>query len=70
MISAAVRPENSLPAFTYAIEQGVDVLELDLAVTKDDVLGSGAGQALHRGLEPEDLLEYLRWCRTTGRFGT
>ena len=34
----AVRPENSLPAFTYAIEQGVDVLELDLAVTKDDVL--------------------------------
>ena len=34
----ALRPENSLPAFTYAIEQGVDVLELDLAVTKDDVL--------------------------------
>ena len=34
----AVRPENSLPAFTYAIEKGVDVLELDLAVTKDDVL--------------------------------
>lgn len=34
----AVRPENSLPAFTYAIEQGVDVLEMDLAVTKDDVL--------------------------------
>ncbi|MFN0102536.1 MAG: glycerophosphodiester phosphodiesterase [Bryobacteraceae bacterium] len=34
----AVRPENSLPAFEYAIAQGVDVLELDLAVTKDDVL--------------------------------
>jgi len=34
----AVRPENSLPAFTYAIEAGVDVLELDLAVTKDNVL--------------------------------
>lgn len=34
----AVRPENSLPAFAYAIEQGVDVLEMDLAVTKDDVL--------------------------------
>jgi len=34
----AVRPENSLPAFAYAVEQGVDVLELDLAVTKDDVL--------------------------------
>lgn len=34
----AVRPENSLPAFAYAMEQGVDVLELDLAVTRDDVL--------------------------------
>jgi glycerophosphoryl diester phosphodiesterase len=34
----AARPENSLPAFSYAMEQGVDVLELDLAVTKDDVL--------------------------------
>jgi len=34
----AVRPENSLPAFEYALEQGVDVLELDLAVTADDVL--------------------------------
>ena len=34
----ALRPENSLPAFEYAIAQGVDVLEMDLAVTKDDVL--------------------------------
>jgi glycerophosphoryl diester phosphodiesterase len=34
----AVRPENTLPAFEYAMAQGVDVLELDLAVTKDDVL--------------------------------
>ena len=31
-------PENTLPAFEYAIEVGVDVLELDLAVTKDNVL--------------------------------
>jgi glycerophosphoryl diester phosphodiesterase len=34
----ARRPENTLPAFQYAIEQGVDVLEMDLAVTKDSVL--------------------------------
>ncbi|MCC6537080.1 MAG: glycerophosphodiester phosphodiesterase [Bryobacterales bacterium] len=34
----AVMPENSLPAFEYAIAQGVDVLELDLAVTRDNVL--------------------------------
>ena len=33
----ARRPENTLPAFQYAIEQGVDVLELDVAVTKDNV---------------------------------
>ena len=34
----AVLPENTLPAFEYAISAGVDVLELDLAVTKDNVL--------------------------------
>jgi glycerophosphoryl diester phosphodiesterase len=31
-------PENTIPAFQYAIRTGVDVLELDLAVTKDNVL--------------------------------
>src|SRR3712207_1582119 len=34
----AVLPENTLPAFEYAIAVGVDVLELDLAVTRDNVL--------------------------------
>ena len=34
----AMMPENSLPAFEYAIGLGVDVLEMDVAVTKDDVL--------------------------------
>src|SRR5438552_16180108 len=34
----AMRPENTIPAFEYAISVGVDVLELDMAVTKDDVL--------------------------------
>jgi glycerophosphoryl diester phosphodiesterase len=34
----AARPENTLPAFEYAIGVGVDVLELDMAVTKDNVL--------------------------------
>jgi glycerophosphoryl diester phosphodiesterase len=34
----AAMPENSLPAFEYAIAQGADVLELDLAVTQDNVL--------------------------------
>jgi|SRR5579872_4425909 len=34
----AMRPENTIPAFEYAIAAGVDVLELDMAVTKDNVI--------------------------------
>lgn len=34
----AMRPENTLPAFEYAIAQGVDALELDMNVTRDGVL--------------------------------
>ncbi len=34
----AERPENTLSAFQYALDAGVDVLELDLGVSKDDVL--------------------------------
>jgi len=34
----AIYPENTIPAFTYAIEAGADVLEMDVAVTKDNVL--------------------------------
>jgi len=33
-----MRPENTLPAFEYAIGIGADVLELDMAVTRDNVL--------------------------------
>jgi glycerophosphoryl diester phosphodiesterase len=31
-------PENTLPAFEYAIREGVDALEFDLHATKDNVL--------------------------------
>lgn len=34
----AVLPENTLPAFEYAIREGADVLELDVWATADDVL--------------------------------
>ncbi len=34
----AVRPENTLVGFKYALGAGVDVLELDLGVTSDDQL--------------------------------
>ena len=33
----AVLPENTIPAFEHAIEAGADVIELDLAVTRDNV---------------------------------
>jgi glycerophosphoryl diester phosphodiesterase len=31
-------PENTIPGFEYAIAQGVDAIEMDLAVTRDDVI--------------------------------
>src|SRR5215469_4692759 len=34
----ARRPENTIPAFEYAIAQGADALEMDMAVTKDNVI--------------------------------
>jgi glycerophosphoryl diester phosphodiesterase len=34
----ALRPENTIPAFEYAIEVGADALEMDVAITKDNVL--------------------------------
>ena len=33
-----LRPENTLAGFRHAIQLGVDVLELDLALTRDKVL--------------------------------
>jgi len=33
-----MRPENTIPAFEYAIAAGADMLEMDLAVTRDNVL--------------------------------
>jgi glycerophosphoryl diester phosphodiesterase len=40
-------PENTIPAFEYAIAAGADVLELDLAVTKDNVLVVSHDPYLH-----------------------
>lgn len=34
----AMRPENTLPAFEYALQTGVDLLEMDMAVTRDGVI--------------------------------
>ncbi len=34
----ARRPENTIPSFEYAIEEGVDAIEMDLQVTRDNVI--------------------------------
>lgn len=44
----AILPENTLPAFEYAIAQGVDALELDMAVTKDNVVVVSHDLVLHK----------------------
>lgn len=46
----AARPENTLPAFEYAISAGVDVLELDMAVTSDNVLVVSHDPILNRDI--------------------
>jgi len=40
-------PENTLPAFEYAIQLGVDALEMDMAVTKDNVIMISHDPILH-----------------------
>ena len=40
-------PENTIPAFQYAIGAGADVLELDIAVTKDNVIVVSHDPILH-----------------------
>jgi glycerophosphoryl diester phosphodiesterase len=59
----AMRPENTIPAFEYAIQQGVDVLELDMAVTRDNVLVVSHDPILHppvcSGPKPEAAIHSL-----------
>jgi glycerophosphoryl diester phosphodiesterase len=58
-----MRPENTLPAFEYAIAQGVDALELDMAVTKDNVIVVSHDPLLHppvcSGPQPEAVIHQL-----------
>ena len=67
----AARPENTLAAFQYAIEAGADVLELDVAVTRDNVLvvshdpapnaGICSGPGPARPIREMTLAELRRW---------
>lgn len=58
--SRATRPENTIPAFQFAIEHGVDVLELDLAVTRDNVLVVSHSPFL---VQPEQYAASERVCK-------
>jgi glycerophosphoryl diester phosphodiesterase len=59
----AMYPENTIPAFEYAIKAGADVLEMDLAVTKDGVLVISHDPHLNpeicRGPQPNALIRSL-----------
>jgi glycerophosphoryl diester phosphodiesterase len=67
----AVLPENTLPGFEYAIDAGADVIELDLAVTRDNVLVAShdpelppaicAGPAGSRVIREMTLAQLRRW---------
>jgi glycerophosphoryl diester phosphodiesterase len=46
----AVLPENTLPAFEYAIGCGADAIELDVAVTRDDVVVVSHDPTLNRAI--------------------
>jgi len=46
----AMRPENTLPGFEYAISVGTDALEMDVAVTRDDVVVVSHDPKLNRSI--------------------
>ena len=59
----ASRPENTIPAFEFAIAQGVDALELDMSVTKDNVIVISHDPVLHppvcSGPQPKAIIHDL-----------
>lgn len=59
----ARKPENTIPAFQYAISAGVDALEMDMAVTKDGVIVISHDPVLHppvcSGPQPKAVIHTL-----------
>lgn len=45
-----MRPENTLPGFEFAIAAGADAIELDVAVTRDDVVVVSHDPKLNRSI--------------------
>lgn len=63
-----MRPENTIPAFEYAIHAGVDALELDMAVTKDNVIVISHDPILEppvcTGPQPRAIIRELTFAQT------
>ena len=57
------RPENTMPAFNAAVEQGYDVIELDVSVTKDlefVILHDSAINRTARKINGEEICERIK----------
>ncbi len=62
----AMRTENTLPAFEYAIAVGADALEMDVAVTRDDVVVVSHEPKLNQPIRDMTLAEVECWdCGAT-----
>jgi len=63
MGAAGMWPGNTLPAFEYAIQAGADVIEMDMQVTKDNVIVISHDPILHApyctGPRPEAVIHDL-----------
>lgn len=62
---AALRPENTLPAFDHALQLGVDGLELDVQLSKDGELVVIHDSAVDRTTDGTGSVASLTWSELT-----
>ena len=54
-------PENSIPAIESVIRMGVDIVEIDLKMTKDSVLVLSHDQSVNRMFSGKGLVSDILW---------
>ena len=59
--ASSIAPENTLPAFEAAVEQGADGIELDVKLSRDGVLGVHHDQTLERTTNGSGRLSHWDW---------
>ncbi len=57
---AGLRPENSMAAFTHALELGIEGIELDVHLTKDDVIVVYHDESLNKNYTRDGWGKWLR----------